>query len=192
MELGARARGPGTVQIGPAKVVRGLARSVSLRLKYDQNGRYAFLVQRLNGKRMPMLRGSKIGTRTLRKSASAAVVQQGVANRSVDLALIRGGRMDVTVMGAYEVSANGDFANWKLKGAKGGGIGGAMDLAASAQRVYIMLEHRTRDGASRLLPRCTLPITATGVVTRVVTDPGLFDPHGAGFACREFAPGVTV
>ncbi len=82
----------GKVQIGPAKGVRGLARKASLRLKYDQSGRYAFLVQRPNGKRMPMLRGSKIGTRTLTKSASAAVVQQGVANRSVDLALILGGR----------------------------------------------------------------------------------------------------
>jgi 3-oxoacid CoA-transferase B subunit len=95
-------------------------------------------------------------------------------------------------MGAYEVAANGDFANWKLKGTKGGGIGGAMDLAASAKRVYIMLEHRTRDGASRLLPRCSLPITAAGVVTLVVTDLGLFAPSGEGFALRDLAPGVTL
>ena len=107
-------------------------------------------------------------------------------------ALIRGGRMDVTVMGAYEVAANGDFANWKLKGAKGGGIGGAMDLAASAQRVFIMLEPRTRDGAARLLPRCRLPITAAGVVTLVVTDLGLFAPLGEGFAVRDLSPGVTL
>jgi len=107
-------------------------------------------------------------------------------------ALIRGGRMDVTVMGAYEAAANGDFANWKVKGAKGGGIGGAMDLAASAKRVFLMLEHRTRDGAPRLLARCTLPITARGVVTLVATDLGLFVPTGEGFAVRDLAPGVSL
>jgi 3-oxoacid CoA-transferase B subunit len=115
-----------------------------------------------------------------------------IVHHADSFALIRGGRMDVTVMGAYEVAANGDFANWKLKGAKGGGIGGAMDLAASAQRVFIMLEHRTRDGASRLLPRCSLPITAAGVVTLVVTDLGLFAPLGEGFALRDLAPGVML
>jgi 3-oxoacid CoA-transferase B subunit len=115
-----------------------------------------------------------------------------IVHHADSFALIRGGRMDVTVMGAYEVAANGDFANWKLKGAKGGGIGGAMDLAASAQRVFIMLEHRTRDGASRLLPRCSLPITATGVVTLVVTDLGLFAPMGEGFALRDLAPDVSL
>jgi len=107
-------------------------------------------------------------------------------------ALIRGGRMDVTVMGAYEAAANGDFANWKVKGAKGGGIGGAMDLAASAKRVFLMMEHRTRDGTPRLLARCTLPITARGVVTLVCTDLGLFAPTGAAFAVRDLAPGVSL
>ena len=107
-------------------------------------------------------------------------------------ALIRGGRMDVTVMGAYEAAANGDFANWKVKGAKGGGIGGAMDLAASAKRVFLMLEHRMRDGTPRLLATCTLPITARGVVTLVATDLGLFAPAGEGFALRDLAPGVTL
>jgi 3-oxoacid CoA-transferase B subunit len=99
-----------------------------------------------------------------------------IVHHADSFALIRGGRMDVTVMGAYEVSANGE----------------AMDLAASAQRVFIMLEHRTRDGTSRLLPRCSLPITAAGVVTLVVTDLGLFAPMGEGFALRDLAPGVTL
>lgn len=115
-----------------------------------------------------------------------------IVHHADSFALIRGGRMDVTVMGAYEVAANGDFANWKVKGAKGGGIGGAMDLAASAKRVFLMMEHRTRDGAPRLLPRCTLPITARGVVTLVATDLGLFAPTGEGFAVRDLAPGVTL
>ena len=115
-----------------------------------------------------------------------------IVHHADSFALIRGGRMDVTVMGAYEAAANGDFANWKVKGAKGGGIGGAMDLAASAKRVFLMLEHRTRDGSPRLLPRCTLPITARGVVTLVATDLGLFAPTGGGFALRDLAPGVTL
>lgn len=115
-----------------------------------------------------------------------------IVHHADSFALIRGGRMDVTVMGAYEAAANGDFANWKVKGAKGGGIGGAMDLAASAKRVFLMLEHRTRDGSPRLLPRCTLPITARGVVTLVATDLGLFAPTGEGFALRDLAPGVTL
>ena len=115
-----------------------------------------------------------------------------IVHHADSFALIRGGRMDVTVMGAYEAAANGDFANWKVKGAKGGGIGGAMDLAASAKRVFLMLEHRMRDGSPRLLPRCTLPITARGVVTLVATDLGLFAPTGDGFALRDLAPGVTL
>ena len=115
-----------------------------------------------------------------------------IVHHADSFALIRGGRMDVTVMGAYEAAANGDFANWKVKGAKGGGIGGAMDLAASAKRVFLMMEHRTRDGAPRLLPRCSLPITARGVVTLVATDLGLFAPTGDGFAVRDLAPGVTL
>lgn len=115
-----------------------------------------------------------------------------IVHHADSFALIRGGRMDVTVMGAYEAAANGDFANWKVKGAKGGGIGGAMDLAASARRVFLMLEHRTRDGAPRLLARCTLPITARGVVTLVATDLGVFAPTGEGFAIRDLAPGVTL
>ena len=106
-------------------------------------------------------------------------------------AIIRGGRIDVTVMGAYEVSAGGDFANWKIGRAKGGGIGGAMDLAACAKRVFLVMEHATRSGAPRLVGRCALPVTARGVVRLVATDLGLFVPTGAGFLVRELAPGVS-
>ena len=95
-------------------------------------------------------------------------------------------------MGAYQVSMTGDFANWKLKGQKGGGIGGAMDLAACAQRVFIILEHVTRDGSPRLVAACDLPVTARGVVTLVSTNYGLFEPTGTGFLLREIAPGLTV
>jgi len=95
-------------------------------------------------------------------------------------------------MGAYEVAASADFANWKVAGAKGGGIGGAMDLAACAKRVFIILEHTQRNGAPRLLSHCALPITARGVVKLVATNYGLFEPAGTGFNLIEIAPGITV
>lgn len=115
-----------------------------------------------------------------------------IVHHADSFAIIRGGRIDATVMGAYEVSCRGDFANWKVAGAKGGGIGGAMDLAACAKRVFIILEHRTRDGKPRLVESCALPVTARGVVTLVATDLGLFRPVGSGFAVVELAPDVTM
>ena len=115
-----------------------------------------------------------------------------VVHHADSFGIIRGGHIDVTVMGAYQVSCRGDFANWKLKGQKGGGIGGAMDLAACAKRVFIILEHSTRDGSSRLMSACDLPVTARGVVTRVVTNYGLFEPTGDGFRLHQIAPGLSV
>ena len=115
-----------------------------------------------------------------------------IIHHADSFAIIRGGRIDVTVMGAYEVAANGDFANWKVGGQKGGGIGGAMDLAACAKRVFIILEHVTRKGAPRLVAECALPVTARGVVTLVATNYGLFAPTGSGFRLVELAPGMTI
>src|SRR6185312_14145851 len=115
-----------------------------------------------------------------------------VVHHADSFAVIRGGHISATVMGAYQVAMNGDFANWKLKGQKGGGIGGAMDLAACAQRVFIILEHVTRTNAPRLVEVCDLPVTARGVVTLVATNYGLFQPTGDGFRLREIAPGLTV
>ena len=115
-----------------------------------------------------------------------------VVHHADSFGVIRGGHIDATVMGAYQVSMGGDFANWKLKGQKGGGIGGAMDLAACAKRVFIILEHVTRDGSARLVTACDLPVTARGVVTLVATNWGLFEPNGSGFRLLEIAPGVTV
>ncbi len=115
-----------------------------------------------------------------------------VVHHADSFGVIRGGHIDATVMGAYQVAMNGDFANWKLKGQKGGGIGGAMDLAACAKRVFIILEHVTRDGSPRLVGECDLPVTARGVVTLVATNWGLFEPAGDGFRLLEIAPGVTL
>jgi 3-oxoacid CoA-transferase B subunit len=115
-----------------------------------------------------------------------------IVNHADAFAVIRRGLLDVAVLGAYEVGANGDFANWKTAGRIGGGIGGAMDLAACAQRIFIMMEHTTREGAPRLLPKCALPITAAGVVKLVMTDLGLFEPKGDHFLLKEIAPGFQA
>jgi 3-oxoacid CoA-transferase B subunit len=121
-------------------------------------------------------------------------LKQGAAvvHHADSFAIIRGGRIDVTVMGAYEVAENGDFANWKLAGAKGGGIGGAMDLAACAKRVFVIMEHLTRDDRPRLVRRCALPVTARGMVKLVATNYGLFEPAGEGFSVHELAPGIGL
>ena len=115
-----------------------------------------------------------------------------VVHHADSFAIIRGGRIDVTVMGAYEVACNGDFANWKMAGQKGGGIGGAMDLAVGARNVFLAMEHVTRDGKPRLVARCGIPVTARGVVKLVATNLGLFEPNGEGFVAREIASGVTL
>ena len=115
-----------------------------------------------------------------------------IVHHADSFALIRAGKIDVTVMGAYEVAGNGDFANWKLKGAKGGGIGGAMDLAACAKRVFIVMEHTTRNGAPRIVEKCSLPITAPGVVKMVATNFGLFSIGADGVTIQTIAPGITV
>ena len=112
-----------------------------------------------------------------------------IVHHADSFGIIRGGMIDVTVMGAYEVAENGDFANWRIPSRKGGGIGGAMDLAACAKRVFIAMEHTTREGGSRMLKKCSLPITAPGVVKMVVTDLGLFQVTPQGFELLENAPG---
>jgi 3-oxoacid CoA-transferase B subunit len=115
-----------------------------------------------------------------------------VVHHADSFAIIRSGRIDVTVLGAYEVAETGDFANWKLPGTKGGGIGGAMDLAACAKRVFVIMEHLTREGRPRLVRRCLLPVTARSVVTLIATNYGLFEPVGDGFHLRELAAGMDV
>ncbi|MDE2582453.1 MAG: 3-oxoacid CoA-transferase subunit B [Rhodospirillales bacterium] len=115
-----------------------------------------------------------------------------VVHHADSFAIIRGGRIDVTVLGAYEVASTGDFANWRIGRGKGGGIGGAMDLAACARRVFLIMEHTTRTGAPRLVPACALPVTARGVVKLVATNLGLFEPTGEAFRVQELAPGVGI
>jgi len=105
--------------------------------------------------------------------------------------LIRGGHLDLAVMGAFQVSASGDLANWRLPNRRGGAIGGAADLAAGSRRVWVMTTHTTKDGAPKLVRECTYPLTARGVVTRVYTELGTFDVAEGVFRVVRLAPGVT-
>jgi len=120
------------------------------------------------------------------------VPQTAIVDHADSFALIRGGHVDVVVMGAYEVAANGDLGNWKITGRRGGAIGGAMDLAVGARFMHIVMEHTTRDGQPRLRQRCTVPLTAVGVVDLVVTNMGLFTITDNSFVLKEIVPGYSV
>jgi 3-oxoadipate CoA-transferase beta subunit len=120
---------------------------------------------------------------TLRPGAS-------IVGQADSFAIIRGGHLDLCVLGGYQVSAIGDLANWSTgRSGEAPAVGGAMDLGAGAKSVWVLMEHNARDGAAKLVERCTYPLTAMGSVTRVYTDIAVIDVTPFGFVLRDAAPG---
>lgn len=112
---------------------------------------------------------------------------------ALSFSMMRGGHLDLAVLGGFEVAANGDLANW-WTGAHGDpqGVGGAMDLASGAKRIWVLMEHRTRDGRPKLVERCSYPLTAAGVVSRVYTDLAVLEVAGGAVTVLQMVPGLTL
>jgi 3-oxoacid CoA-transferase B subunit len=117
-----------------------------------------------------------------------------IFNSAESFAMIRSGKIDLTILGAMEVSENGDIANWKIPGKMVKGMGGAMDLVASAKNIIVAMQHKSKDGQSKLLKKCTLPLTGLNCIKKIVTDMAVIEvlPNGQGFKLLERAPGISV
>ena len=128
------------------------------------------------------------------KQTVTALPETSFFSSSDSFAMIRGGHIDLTILGAMEVAENGDIANWMIPGKLVKGMGGAMDLVAGVKRVVVVMEHANKHGESKVLKACTLPLTGTHVVNLIISTLGVFEvkPDGSGLVLTELAPDVTL